>query len=216
MSRASDLAYARIRQMILTGVLAPGAQVKEEDLADHCGVSRTPVRDAMHRLEAEMFIQRSDSQRSFVSKWSAADIDELFTLRTMLEGYAAARAAERVTPGILGAMQANSTIIAKAIDRASPDVDTFLAMNAEFHGLVIQAAASHQLAKMLNRLVLQPIVHHTAMRYDGEQLARSLAEHIELTTALAQRDAEWASAVMTAHIRRALHVYRSEQKRPVG
>lgn len=213
MSRASDRAYDLIRAHILSGALAPGSQLKEEELAEICGVSRTPVRDAMHRLEAEMFIQRSDSQRSFVSNWSDEDIEELFTLRTMLEGHAAARAAERVTPEIQDALHRNVDTIASAIDRPVPDVDTFLTKNAEFHGLIIQAAASHQLATMLNRLVLQPIVHRTAMRYDADQLSRSLSEHVEIVAALEQRDGDWARAVMTSHIRRAYHVYRSERAR---
>lgn len=210
MSRASDRAYDEIKAQILNGTLAPGAQLKEEELAEVCGVSRTPVRDAMHRLEAEMFIQRSDSQRSFVSNWSIDDIEELFTLRTMLEGHAAAQAAERVTPEMLEKLHRNVAAIDAAIDRPLPDVDAFLAMNAEFHALIIQAAASDRLAHMINRLVLQPIVHRTALRYDADQLRRSLAEHVEIVAALEAHDADWARAVMTSHIRRAFHVYRSE------
>jgi DNA-binding GntR family transcriptional regulator len=211
MSRASDRAYSEIKAQILSGALAPGAQLKEEELADLCGVSRTPVRDAMHRLEAEMFIQRSDSQRSFVSNWSIDDIEELFTLRTMLESHAAAQAAVRVTPDMLVALHRNAEAIDAAIDRPLPDVDTFLARNAEFHALIIQAAASDRLAHMINRLVLQPIVHRTALRYDAEQLRRSVAEHVEIVAALEARDADWARAVMTSHIRRAFHVFRQER-----
>ena len=63
---------------------------------------------------------------------------------------------------------------------------------------------------MINRLVLQPIVHRTALRYDADQLRRSLAKHVEIVAALEAHDADWARAVMTSHIRRAFHVYRSE------
>jgi DNA-binding GntR family transcriptional regulator len=155
-----------------------------------------------------LFIQRSDSQRSFVSNWSIDDIEELFTLRTMLESHAAAQAAVRVTPDMLLALHRNAEAIDAAIDRPLPDVETFLARNAEFHALIIQAAASDRLAHMINRLVLQPIVHRTALRYDADQLRRSLAEHVEIVAALEAHDADWARAVMTSHIRRALHVYR--------
>ncbi|WP_174298228.1 GntR family transcriptional regulator [Sphingomonas bacterium] len=210
MSRASDRAYDEIKARILNGALAPGAQLKEEELAEICGVSRTPVRDAMHRLEAEMFIQRSDSQRSFVSDWSIEDIEELFTLRTMLESHAAAQAAERVTPEMLVRLHDNVAAIDAAIDRPLPDVDGFLLKNAQFHALITQAAASDRLAHMINRLVLQPIVHRTALRYDADQLRRSLAEHVEIVAALEARDPEWARAIMTSHIRRAFHVHRSE------
>ncbi len=211
MSRASDRAYDEIKSRILRGTLPPGMQLKEEDLAEICGVSRTPVRDAMHRLETEMFIQRSDSQRSFVSNWSISDIEELFTLRTMLEGHAAAQAAERVTPKMLAELRSNVAAIDAVIDHPLPDVDAFLIKNAQFHGLIIHAAASNRLAHLVNKLVLPAIVHRTALRYDADQLRRSLAEHVEIVSALDARDPDWARAVMTSHIRRAFHVYRSEQ-----
>lgn len=211
MSRASDRAYEQIKAQILDGTLAPGSQLKEEELAEICGVSRTPVRDAMHRLEAEMFIQRSDSQRSFVSNWSSADIEDLFTLRTMLESHAAAQAAERVTPAMLVELHENVAAIDAAVNRTVPDVETFLARNAEFHALILQAAASDRLANMVSRLVLLPIVHRTALRYDAHQLRRSLSEHIEIVAALEAGDAEWARSVMTSHIRRAFHVYQAER-----
>ena len=67
MSRASDRAYEQIRNMILSGLLEPGAQIGEEHLAEICGVSRTPVRDALRRLEADLFIKKSESQRTFVA-----------------------------------------------------------------------------------------------------------------------------------------------------
>ena len=62
--------------MILSGQLAPGAQLSEEALADACGVSRTPVRDALRRLDYEMFIRRSESQRSFVAESSLCYLDD--------------------------------------------------------------------------------------------------------------------------------------------
>ena len=78
MSRASDRAYETIRTRILSGDLPPGAQLVEEALAELCGVSRTPVRDALRRLEAELLVERSDTQRSFVSDWSLHDVADAF------------------------------------------------------------------------------------------------------------------------------------------
>ena len=87
MSKATDRACDPRRYA------GPGSQLTETDIAELCGVSRTPVREAMGRLDAEMFIERTDRQRSFVSNRSDDDIEDLFTLRTMLESYAAGRAA---------------------------------------------------------------------------------------------------------------------------
>ena len=89
MSRASEHAYTVIRGMILAGELPPGAQLSEEALALRCEVSRTPVRDALRRLESDLLIRRSESQRSFVADWSDDDIEDAFELRSMLEAQAA-------------------------------------------------------------------------------------------------------------------------------
>lgn len=207
MSKASDRAYAQIRARILSGDLKPGSQLKEEELAESCGVSRTPVRDAMTRLENEMFLYRSESQRSFVSEWSSDDVEEVFTLRTMLESHAASRAAQRANDAMIDALRANNAEIGAAIRAPVPDVDAFLRLNRAYHAMVLEAAASDRLAMMLNRLILQPIVHRTAIHYDRTQLELSLSEHEEVVAAITRRDPLWAGSVMTSHIRRAYHVY---------
>ncbi|MDX1704131.1 MAG: GntR family transcriptional regulator, partial [Altererythrobacter ishigakiensis] len=97
MTRASDIAYAKIRSHLLSGEVSPGEQLTEEKLAEITGVSRTPVRDAVRRLESEMLLVRNESKRIFVADWSRDDIDEMITLRQMLEGHAAERAANRIT-----------------------------------------------------------------------------------------------------------------------
>lgn len=208
MSKASDLAYREIRDSILRGTLAPGSQLKEEELAEICGVSRTPVRDALRRLEAEMLVRRSGTQRSYVAEWSITDMDEMFTLRGMLEGYAAARAATNMTAQQLAELQQiNDALGAAVARRPEPDVETFLGENRKFHAAILEAASSDRLKTLLVRLVEQPIVHRTALGYDRAQLARSHAEHQELIEAIGKRDPEWARTIMGGHIRRAFHVY---------
>jgi DNA-binding GntR family transcriptional regulator len=215
MSRASERAYQEIRSRILTGALPPGAQLKEEELADVCGVSRTPVRDALRRLEAEMFIRRTESQRTFVADWSVDDIDEAFALRGMLEGHAAERAATRITPKQIAELKALNDGIEAAIGGKRPNVEQFLAFNREFHAVLLEAAGSERLTMILGKLVEQPIVLRTALLYDRAQLERSHREHAELLAALDRRDPDWSKAVMTGHIRRAFHAYADAYSRHI-
>lgn len=205
LSKASDQAYLELRARILSGELAPGTQLKEEELATICGVSRTPVRDAIRRLETELFVRRTDSQRSFVAEWTLEDIEEVFTLRGMLEGYAVRRAAIRATESQIARLAGINEDLRAVLDAPSLDVQAFLAANARFHSLILEIAASDRLAALLGRLVMQPVVQQTAMAYGREQLSRSYNEHTEITAALAQGDPDWAEALMIAHIRRALH-----------
>ncbi len=207
MSNASQRAYAEIRSLILSGDAPPGSPLTEEALADICGVSRTPVREALRRLEAELYVVRSDSQRLLVADWSRDDLGEMFTLRAMLEAHAAARAALRIDAGTLVDLRACNARITAAVGQAEPDVATFLVENRRFHEIITSAAASPRLAAMLAALVEQPVVRRTAARYGQAELARSAHEHGELIQACAARDADWARAVMTGHIRRAFHAF---------
>jgi DNA-binding GntR family transcriptional regulator len=207
MSKASDRAYSFIRGEILAGNLSPGEQLREEQLAESCGVSRTPVREALRRLEVERFVRRSDSQRTFVTEWSFDEVAESFALRTLLEGRAAARAATRISDDEIARLDDHNAAIGTAIRAPALDVAAFLDHNRAFHATVLEAAGSANLAQLVTGIVEQPIVARTARQYDAREIGRSLAEHQELVLAFRRRDPVWAEAVMTAHIRRAFHAY---------
>lgn len=207
MSRASDRAYSEIRSLILSGDVQPGAPLREEQLAELCGVSRTPVRDALRRLEAELYVVRSESQRSFVAEWSLEDVDEMFVLRAMLEAHASRRAAKRMDGARIALLEQFNDEMEEAVIRREPDVVAFLDRNRDFHATIIDTASSPRLKATLATLVEQPIVRRTAMHYSREQLEQSVNEHRELLRAFAARDGEWAHAVMTGHIRRAFHAF---------
>lgn len=207
MSKAAEHAYLEIKSRILSGVLRPGIQLREEELADICGVSRTPVRDALKRLEAEFFVRKTDAARTFVCDWSLDDIDEMFALRGMLEGHAAARCAARMDAADIAELQAINDRLAAALVVGGDVFQEFLALNAQFHNKILESAGSHRLSGMLGRLVEQPVVQQTAQQYDRAQLMQSQTEHAELLAAFTRRDSEWARSIMMSHIRRAFHAF---------
>lgn len=207
MSKASDQAYEQIRTLILSGDLPPGEKLVEEQLARQCGVSRTPVREALRKLESENFVYRNESKRSFVSEASIEDIRDAFELRAMLESYAARRAAQRITAQQLSQLKAMNSRIQSAVHAAKPNVPAFLENNRLFHDMILEAAASSKLTAMLASVVEQPVVLRTALGYDRQNLEQAHSEHVELVSAFEARDGEWAASVMTSHIRRALHTY---------
>lgn len=207
MSRASNHAYEAIRGMILSGELPAGSQLGEEALAERCGVSRTPVREALRRLESDLLVRRTETQRCFVADWSIDDVRDAFTLRAMLEGEAAQRAAERMTDAALDRIRHANQRIADAIHRPVPDVAAFLDANRDFHAEILDMAGSRRLASLLGTLIEQPVVWRTAHHYSHEALARSHDEHDELIAAFARRDGAWAQATMRGHVLRAYHAY---------
>ncbi len=216
MSRASDRAYSAIRNMILAGELPAGTALGEEALAERCGVSRTPVREALRRLEVDMLVARTDTQRSYVPEWSLHDVREAFDLRAMLEAYAARRAAERMTPDSLAGLRAANAQIAQAITQSKPDVTAFLEGNRVFHAAILEAAGSRRLVAQLGALVEQPVVWRTAHHYGPDALHRSWSEHEELIAAFARGDGAWAEAIMSSHILRAYHAYADAHRGMAG
>lgn len=207
MTKALDRAYETIRAMILSGELASGEQLSEEALAERCGVSRTPVRDALRRLEAELLVRKNNSQRSFVADWSLGDVADAFELRAMVEGYAARRAAERMDSKTLKQLSNCNAAIYNAVSRQRPNVQAFLDHNKKFHEIILEAADSRRLKSLLGALIEQPVVWRTAQHYGDEAFSRSYAEHEDLLAAFARRDGSWAEAIMAGHIRRAFHAY---------
>jgi len=209
MSKAIDKAYSRIRAGIMSGELAPGQHLKEEELAELSGVSRTPVRDALRKLEADDFVERHDNQRVFVSSWSDGEIEDIFVLRAMLEGFAAARAAEAITAEQLATMRHHHKAIEDAVDaNGHIDPDIFMTNNRAFHNTIIDAAHSPRLATILQRLVEQPVVLRTLVSYNAKDLHRSIEQHAEILDALEAGDAIWANAAMTGHIHHAQRVFK--------
>ena len=209
MSRASDIAYRKIRSFILSGEAHPGMQLTEERLSEICGVSRTPVRDAVQRLENELLLVRSASKRLSVADWSNDEIDEMFTLRAMLESHAAERAAQRMDTNSLDQLRDINDLLTRAVSGQTPDIATFLNTNRQFHDLILERAQSARLSKLLPALIEQPVLRRTANQFSQVDLMQSSADHEELIAAFAAKDKSWARAVMTSHIRRAFHSFKS-------
>jgi DNA-binding GntR family transcriptional regulator len=207
MSRASELAYAKIRAHLLSGAVRPNEQLTEDQLAQITGVSRTPVREAVRRLEDELLLVRSDTKRLFVADWSRDDIEEMFALRQMLEGHAAERAAQRLSREEIARLEAVNHALKEAIAKDPPDVARFLDANRCFHEAIVDAADSPRLGQLLAKLIEAPVVLRTARTYSREDLRQSARDHDELIAAFAARDGDWARAVMGSHLRRAFHTF---------
>ncbi len=95
MARAAEKAYSAVRERILRGIYPPALRITEQEIADSTGVSRTPVREALRRLQAEGLVTVIANQGALVTEWSPHDTDDVFELRALLEPYGAARAATR-------------------------------------------------------------------------------------------------------------------------
>lgn len=201
MSKSSEKAYAAIRDMILDGAVKPGEHLSEEHLSAAIGVSRTPVRDALRRLEADYFVSIKANRGARVRGWNSEDVDDLFQLRALLEGFAVRLAAERSTPGQVAELRLQIDAIDRALSaKPEPDIEKFLRANGRFHQIICEASGNSRLSDMIAALVAQAVVVRTANVYSKKDLERSNAHHREMTDAIEAHDASLAELVMRTHI----------------
>ncbi|HQS95612.1 MAG: hypothetical protein B7X90_03425 [Novosphingobium sp. 17-62-19] len=210
MSKASQEAYRKIRAGILSGHFPAGQFVTEDEFAQFCALSRTPVREAIAELVSEMLLQRSDTNRVFVPVWSDDDEEELFSLRAMLESHCAGRAARLISDEQITELRGHCDFIDRAIAEADgPDVSGFVEGNRHFHAVILAAAQSERLAQLMKFVVSQIVVHRTAEQYSRADMEQSQRDHRDLVRAFETRDEDWARALANTHIRRAASVYRA-------
>lgn len=208
MVNAVDKAYAAVRADIVDGTCPPGSHLKEEDLAARIGVSRTPVREALRRLDAEGIVIFVPNQGARVASWSDRDIAEIFGLRMLLESYGASLAARNITVGQIAEMRRLAERMEAAAQSGGDDfVDRIAEANDRFHRLLLDAAGNARLTAMLSRVIEIPLVLGTFRRYSDEDLQRSLGHHRELLAALEAHDPQWAESVMRSHIHAARRVF---------
>jgi DNA-binding GntR family transcriptional regulator len=208
---AADQAYRLIRDQILTGRRVSGEWLREGEMAESVGVSRTPVREALRRLTAEGLVRYERHRGVQVQNWSVQDLDEIFSLRSVLEPWGCRLAAENGTVDLDVLDDLASRMDALAPDGRPSDVDKLTELNNRFHRTVLDGADNGRLTGVIASVIQLPLVWRTFSRYTPDALRRSLAHHHELVSALAARDPDWAESVMCSHVRAAWHSIRATE-----
>lgn len=210
---AVDTAYRHIRHAILTGELQPGEALREAWLADRIGVSRTPVREALSRLGSEGLVVLERYRRGQVAHFTRSDVAEIFRLRAKLEGHGARRAARRISPEDIAALEAIE-------DQMEADfaalgwrghLAEFDRLNNEFHVLIARAADSPRLEKILaSSLELPASIFNDYSEPVDDRTRRTHHQHREIIAALKARNPDWAEAAMAGHLYSIVHAPESE------
>lgn len=188
--------YQQLLLSIQRGQLKPGDYLREQVLAEELGVSRTPVREALRRLEAEGLLQSEPRFGMVIRDLSYAEVIELYEVREMLERSAARMCARVITDVELTELET----IQSDMEAARHDAREMAVHNHTFHMAVLHGAKNRYLLKALEGiqkaiLILGP----STMRFP-ERADTAIAEHRHLLDALKRRDPDQAEAVMGAHI----------------
>ncbi len=213
-STSMDKVYEKIMQKIISRQLPPGTPLREEHLAEEFGVSSTPVREAFRRLEYEGWIQSRPYQGSFTRKLSSRDIDELYQLREMLEGMAAASAARNATDeellNIRRVLEEEKAYLQQAAANTGDVTPTFRE-DLDFHAAITGACHNQLLQQRLVMLKAQItcafIMESSFSSGTLADLERVFEEHSMICNAITRRWDDIAESLMRRHIADARRKY---------
>ena len=203
---AYEKTYEILKQRVIAGSYAPGAQLKEEHIARELDISRTPIRAALKRLVEDGLATAEPGRGVRVSEWTESDIRETYELRGLLEGHAAELAARRGGPALAERLDQLNDEMERAIVAAGRGLPERLQeINARFHRAVLDASGSPRLRAMLSGLIDMPIVIRSHFISTMDDKVQSLRHHRELAEAVRLGDADLAREVMRLHLRISLH-----------
>jgi DNA-binding GntR family transcriptional regulator len=213
MAAATEKAYEHLKQRVIGGAYAPGAQLKEEHIARELHISRTPVRAALKRLVEDGLATADPNRGVHVAAWTEYDIEETFDLRSMLEAHAADLAARRGGEALAERLDELNGRMARAIAEGGGALPERLQqINSRFHRAVLEGSGSPRLRAMLEGLIDMPIVirsHYISTLQDKQQ---SLQHHRDLAAAVRAGDGELARQVMQLHLRIAAHRFKRQRQ----
>ena len=183
-----------IRDAIIAGSLKPGEKVAEPELAERFGISRTPIREAFRQLESEGYLTVIPRKGAVVVSFSEKDVEEFYAIKSILEGYAARRACENLTPRELEKLQ---TINGKLLHLADDgDFKNFFKVHNDFHEQFIRAADNEKLYDLIMNLVGKFQRLRTASLSLPGRMHISVEEHEKIIAAFRQKDAELAEQLV--------------------
>lgn len=195
-----QLVFENLKQAIVQGDLSPGTWLVESQIADAQGISRTPVREAIHKLERERFVERQPRGGFIVLGLERDDIEETFGIRSVLEGYAARLAAIKHEPDELKPLDKKIDEFQKYLDKKQ--MAPLLKINTEFHDLLYGLSKSPKLIHMINGLGDQ-IYRFRQVILKEEKLAKiSNDDHRKMLELIRQRDADGVEKIVKEHILR--------------
>jgi DNA-binding GntR family transcriptional regulator len=196
----------RLRDQIFAKQLAPGSWLDEQSLADQFGISRTPMREAIKALASEGLVTMKMRRGAYVTEVNRSDLEQIFTVLSLLEGQAAKEAALKATEDELNLLDhLHHRLETAAADR---DIEQFFEINGKFHELIQQIAGNRWMNGVIDDLRKVLKLHRKDSLTGTGRLQNSLIEHREILRAILKRDDLAAEAAMRKHFANGLEALR--------
>lgn len=175
-----------IREAILKGQLKPGEKVAEPELAERFGISRTPIREAFRQLESEGYLTVIPRKGAVVAALSEQDVQEYYAIKSILEGYAAELAADKLSERELERLEAINDRLKQLAEEG--DVKAFYRVHNEFHDLFLKAAGNSKLYELIKQLGMKfNRLRMASLSVEG-RMSISVVEHDKLLDAFRTHD----------------------------
>lgn len=201
---SKDNAYYELKQKIIDSELKPNQAVQEEHLAALLGVSRTPLREAIQRLEHEDFLVRQPNGRLRVASITVKEAEEVFLVRSMLEGYIARNAAKHATDKDVQKLSAILENLKRSFQLG--DNQNFVSYGFEFHDYLSQMSELVVFEKVLNQLRGHSLRYCRFVSLHGDWTKQADEEHGLILQMIADRNEEGAEKAMREHITGSLSI----------
>lgn len=195
-----DQVFEQLKKMILDGVFRPGNRIIESEVAESIGISRTPVREALHKLEAERLIVRLPKGGYVVKGMSRGEIEEIFDIRVILESFAGYLAAERWNDNEIAPLEDKLEEFEKYL--MINDLKELTRLNTEFHELLYALSKSPKLIEMINNLRDEIFLLREILLESMKMGTLSHNDHKKIIKAIKNREAKKVERLLKEHILR--------------
>lgn len=193
-----DVVFNTLRQAILTGELKPGERLMEIHLANRLGVSRTPIREAIRKLELEGLVTMIPRRGAEVAQITEKSMSDVLEVRRAMDALCAQLACERMTEEELGKLREACEQFERAT--ATGDVKKIAQADVNLHDIILQATGNSRLIQLVNNLSEQMYRYRFEYIKDFSQHERLVEEHRIIYESLAHRDREQAARAAETHI----------------
>jgi DNA-binding GntR family transcriptional regulator len=190
--------YDSLRKSILHGKLKAGQRLIEEQLAHQIGISRTPVREAFHKLEKDDLVIRLPKGGFAVREFTKADVEEIFGIRCALESYAAYLATIHITPDKISALEKKMEELQKALEGG--DTNKVVQLNTEFHNLLYKACKSKKLADMINNYSDYFYRYRAAFPINEDNFKYTVDDHRSMLEAMKKKNPRVVEKLVRTHL----------------
>lgn len=195
-----EMVYDELKMEILTGAIIPGTRMMEVELADEMGVSRTPIREAIRKLEKEGLVTIEPRKGAYASMISTEDMVEILEVRQDLEGLAAYFAASRMKPAQMDDLKEISTKYNEAVKGGS--MEEMIKYDTRFHRIIVESCHNKILVQMIEQLQ-ELVLRFRYIYYDNFRRAENMfEEHEEILQAIVKGDSDEARSAADVHIDR--------------